>query len=71
MLNLTKNRDTLATHCKKGLPRMPDREFPGFHYYSLLRFESLLMNMGPALRRSRRATPKKTSEYSVGDIVEV
>jgi len=31
----------------------------------------LLMTMGLALRRSRRATPRKTSEYSVGDVVEV
>mmetsp|Transcript_7913 Transcript_7913/g.9061 ORF Transcript_7913/g.9061 Transcript_7913/m.9061 type:complete len:230 (-) Transcript_7913:141-830(-) len=27
--------------------------------------------MGPALRRSRRSTPKKVSSYNVGDIVEI
>mmetsp|Transcript_15602 Transcript_15602/g.23633 ORF Transcript_15602/g.23633 Transcript_15602/m.23633 type:complete len:234 (+) Transcript_15602:46-747(+) len=27
--------------------------------------------MGPALRRSRRSTPKKTSTYNVGDVVEI
>mmetsp|Transcript_24837 Transcript_24837/g.36751 ORF Transcript_24837/g.36751 Transcript_24837/m.36751 type:complete len:236 (-) Transcript_24837:80-787(-) len=26
---------------------------------------------GPALRRSRRSTPKKTSTYNVGDVVEI
>lgn len=29
------------------------------------------LTMGPPLRRSSRGTPKKTSSYSVGDVVEV